>query len=443
MVRWLLLSSPAVASAIVAWALLGGTGQARYVEVVGGLSLPGDAVSVLLRASSAEAARSVPLAGLLLRARLRAGGKDLRFEGTTDASGLLEAQFEPGAPLGAERWLEVEAAGSTRPLAAGVLSLGADAWRSGVRRNGGWVPGSTRGAIELSIAPESGVFAVPFASRLRVRARWHGARGETATLVPLAGARVALELSGAELATPDTAAQVTDTFGQTSILLRPVEHAVSLRIVAQHGPSSGEWYGSLPVVPGALVASLQPDGVSVSSPIARERAYLSLVHDNGRIAGAIVPLLPGPDGGANGFLPLSPGQVSRLRAEPAWAVVSSEYDKRSAGVVGWPLNESAHEPPLTFDVPDRVLLDGRAEAIVDARQRRRDHRRRAATALSSLGLAMGGAFLLEVRGRRRRSGPDAAAPGPALAPSRWILGLALLSIALGFGALAGFGLLER
>jgi hypothetical protein len=439
-VRLLLLSCPAVAALVVAWALLGGgSEQVRYVQVLGGPTRSGAALAVLLRASRADAERSVPIAGLALSARLRAGDESLGFEGTTDASGLLEARFELAAVPSTDPWLEVEEAETTRRLAAGPLVLGVEAWRAGARRNGGWLQGPARGELEVSLAAASGVFAVPFAGRLLVRARLPNADGSSSEPMPVSGGVVILELDGAELLPPGPP-PVTDAQGISGAWLRPLEHAVSVRVVVNDGTREGSWYGALPIVPGALLASLEPDGISVRSPVARERAYLTLVTERERFLGASVPLTPDPDGGASGRLLLAPGLLARARAEPTWAVVSSELDKRSPGVVGWPLLSERNDPSLTFDVADRLLLDGREAALYDVLRLRRGRRRVAALALFGVGLVAIAGFWFEVRGRRQTPGGDDV---PVLAPSRWIVGLALGCIVLGLGALGYFGLLER
>ncbi len=439
MLRLLLSISPAAVVLVVAWAVLGGgSEQVRYVQVLGGPTREGSELSVLIRALHTTAERSTPLAELGLIARLRSGSENAQFEGRTDSSGLVEARFALAAPPRTELWLEIEELGTLRRLAAGPLALSADAWRAGARRNGGWAAGNLGGALEVSVAPESGIFAVPFAGRLLIRTRLANGPGGP---VPVAGAVVGLELDGAELVAPGLLPP-TDAHGITVAELRPLEHAVSVRIVARDGSRQGLWYGALPIVPGAFTASLDADGLMVRSPVVRERAYLSLVTQRERITGAIVPLTPEPDGTASGWLEIAPPLRARTSAEPAWAVVSSELDKRSPGVVGWPLGTTAaNEPRLTFDVADRLLLDGRDGALRDVLQERNSRRRVAALALLAVGLALSIAFWFEVRGRQRRvSGADATAELPALAPSGWVLGVAIACILLGLGALSLFAL---
>jgi hypothetical protein len=206
----------------------------------------------------------------------------------------------------------------------------------------------------------------------------------------------------------------------------------------------------LPVVPGAILAELSGSALALHSPIPRERAFLDIVSARERIAGAIVPLAVADDGSAMGRFELDPELAARLAAEPTWAVVSSEYDKRSPGVVGWPLQPAfdASAPRLTFGVPDQILLDGRNGALFDMQRRDRGRRGTAAAALVVVGALLGAAFWSEVRRGRRSTAVarHAASDGderPATTPAGWLLGAALGCIALGFGALAYFGWLAH
>jgi hypothetical protein len=193
----------------------------------------------------------------------------------------------------------------------------------------------------------------------------------------------------------------------------------------------------LPVTPGALTATRDASELVVRSPIARERAFASIVTRDERIAGAIVPLTTADDGSASGRVPLDPALLGRIEREPSWVVVSSEYDKRSAGSVGWPLTPPSFDPASprrTFDVADALLLDGRAGAIHAAERERSSRRRAAAFALLAVGLLMSASFWREVRRG------TAAADSLSLTPRRGVLAVALGCILLGLGGLAYFGL---
>jgi hypothetical protein len=237
--------------------------------------------------------------------------------------------------------------------------------------------------------------------------------------------------------------------------IRPLEHAISVRVSASADAREGQWYGALPVVPGALHASIEHTRLSVRSPIVRSHAYVSLVSERERLGGVIVPLVADALGGAAGGVELDHDLLGRLRSTRSWLVASSESDKRSPGVVGWPFtpaSASAEQLPVqTFDVADQLLLDGTLQALAREQTRRTEQRQLAAGLLAALGVALAVLFWHEVRGRRRvRSGEpdtDSVLPGPhelGLIQSRSaVLALALLCIALGMAALAFFGTLAR
>jgi hypothetical protein len=218
-----------------------------------------------------------------------------------------------------------------------------------------------------------------------------------------------------------------------------------LRTVARDAERTGEWYGALPIIPGAMHARLQGSRLEVRAPIPRDRAYVSLVTERERLGGAIVPLTPDDSGGASGTVDLSQSLLSRLLATPSWAVVSSQLDKRSPGVVGWPIAR-AHlpsVPPLTFDVGDHVLLDGSEQALaIDERERRR-RRRWGALLLVGVGVAMSGLFWYDVHPRSGAGtrGIQGASARANLPPTHrgWAIWLALACILIALAALAYFG----
>jgi hypothetical protein len=419
---------PALATGVVAWAVLGG-GEPRRVEfarVLGGPTRAGATSSVLVGVWALDEQRTVPIAGMGLRLVARG---DVLASGTSDASGHLEATLALTGPAPYE--LRVERTSDGAVLAEGPIDLGLERWLATARRDGGWLRGSTRGELGLDLAVVEGVLAVPFEGRLFARVR--AAADESAP--PVAGATLELELVGAELTEPMRA---TNEAGGAEIALRPLEHGVSARLRARSGARQGEWYGVLPVVPGALTARIEGTSLRVSSPIPRERAFVSLISANARLGGAVVELEASPAGIASGRFDPSPQLLGRLEREATWAVVSSEDDKRSPAVVGWPLGAAlASIPATTFAVADQVLLDGQAGALRARAARSRTRRDTAAALLGALAVLTGGLFWLEVRARGRRMAPlQKAGDG-------WFLAAALACIALGLGALAYFGALER
>jgi hypothetical protein len=426
--RQLLLVLPALATGIAAWAVLGGEPRrVEFARVLGGPTRAGASNGVLVGVWALEQQRPSPVAGLSLRFVLE--GEEIA-RGVTDASGHLETTLRLGPSPTVPR-LRIERASDGAVLAQGELAFDVERWRASARREGGWLPGSTRGELALQVAVVDGVLAVPFDGTLIARVL----DGADEAAPPLIGAELELTLAGAER----TSATLppSDARG-VEIGLRPLEHSVSARLIARAGGRRGEWYGVLPVLPGALTARLDGERLSVSSPIVRARAFVSLISEHERLGGAIVELDAAPDGTASGGFDLSAQLRARIEREPIWAVVSSEDDKRSPAVVGWPLGAArARLPSTTLALADQVLLDGQAGALAERAERSAARRQTAAALLGALGVILGGLFWLEVRARGRRPAPLGAAR------DGWFLFVALASIALGLGALAYFGAIDR
>lgn len=460
MARRLLLVLPAVAVTIVLWAVLAGGGVRPVlgVQVLGGPSRAGTSLSVLLRAMQSDGKRATPVPALAVRVRVRNAGEDRFWTGVTDATGHAEMWLDLKAPS-SDPSLRVTSASTGDVLGEGLLVLDAASWHSGVRRQGGWLPGQAQGAIVLRVVLGEGALAVPFAGDVWVQVLGEpaapspsasasavgSARGTTA----IAGARLDVELEGAEQVVSSlSTTPISDARGLVRLRLRPLEHAVALRLRATTPLGTGSWYGALPVVPGALHASLEGGRLSIRSPIERDVAYVSLVTESERLAGAILPLTASGDGAATGAFELPPLIRARIERQPSWAVVSSEDDKRSPAVVGWPLAVEAGAPLLgttTFDAPDRVLLDGVKQALSNDAAIRSGRRSTAAQLLLGVGAALVVLLLREIRqpqraGRSSQTPPNDAPSHDALelAPRGWVPVLAVACVTLGVAALAYF-----
>ena len=454
--RRLLLALPAVAVCIVLWAVLT-AGWARPVavaRVVGGPTRGTATASWLLSVEQVDQGQRQPSPEQPLRLEARAGAQHAVWTGRTDRSGHAEARLEFGQPLEQDPWLRIEATDTGAILAEGSSALTGENWRNGVRQRGGWLPGQQQGELWLRVAPAEGTLAVPFATELVIDVTSGPAVGAApGGLVSggqvAAGVPIALELTGAER-TSDLTPLKTAADGRLRVGIRPLEHAVVLRAWALAPGSSearasrGQWYGALPVTPGALHATLAGSRLSVLSPIPREHAFLSLVDREQRLAGYSLELSPDSDGGASASLELAPELLARVTQTEVFAVVSSAPDKRSASAVGWPLQPRV-QPALTFDVTDQLLLDGSDAVLQRERQTRRERRELAAALLALVGSLMLGVFAYELRRPRATSITPLSEPTAELVftPQRWWIGLALGCLLCGLALLSYFGLLQR
>ncbi len=468
MLRRLLLAMPAVAAGIVLWAVLstGWPAPVRIARVVGGPTLGTRVLAWQLSVQRLAGERREPSPELAVRLLVDTGTEQAEWTGSTDLAGRVEARVRLATPLHGPAQVRVETSAGEL-LAEGSVALDTETWRSEARRQGGWLPGRQQGALWLGVWPGEGTLAVPFSSELWVEVTRgpvsDGPRGTRLGDRRVAGAALQVELSGGELVTPATALH-SDERGWLRLELRPQEHAILLQlharwtagsrdVLASEGPEplalppgapgspdSGEWFGALPVTPGALHAALDGSRLLVRSPIPRDLAYVSIVNEQHRLAGYIVPLQPDAEGGASAKVALEAELLAR--DGELYAVVSSEPDKRSPSAVGWRLRRpAAPEVVHTFDVADQLLLDGTA-GVLQREQRARLARRRVAAALLALtGAGMVALFALEARRSAQRA---AAAPAELeLRSQRWWLALALGCLLLGMGALAYFGLLQR
>ena len=440
MTRSLLYFLPAVAVTGVAFALLV-VARPRAVTAARVYGGPTDGVSGLAwRLQVVEhkdgVERSVHGGNASVIARI--GALERTWSGVLDAFGHAEVSVSPIVPTRDALLVRVMEPGEKRPLAAGAVRLGREKWRTGAGRRGGWLPGQAAGTLAVRAAPLHGAFAVPFADELRVEVRRQGQ--------PAQGVSLEVEADGADLQTQALAGKVarleTAADGRATVLVAPREHAVSVSIRARLGGEEGRLDVALPVVPGAMRATAVPGGVRVDSPIARERAYVSFVNDRVRLGGGAVTLQADGRGGATGTLKWTLSSVG-----PFWAVVSSELDTQSLALVGWPLGDapSASEPLETFDVRDRLLLDGLPDAL--ARERgRQDHARQVAAILAAITMVL---TLVLVGSRVRTSRSDIGhaeedRPGVSSASVRglWRIVVAFVLIAVGFLALALFVMLR-
>src|SRR5262249_14472495 len=151
--------------------------------------------------------------------------------------------------------------------------------------------------------------------------------------------------------------RVTDAAGRVVFTIVPDEHSVSAHVHARAPDgtvcarcpsgrlpdgSTGELRASLPVVPGAMHAELDADGVRVASPVEQAIAYYAFFDRSARLAGGALRLERDGRGGSAARTSLPDG----ARA-PLWLVVSSEPDLRSPSAVGWPILPEGDEPPRT------------------------------------------------------------------------------------------------
>ncbi len=243
------------------------------------------------------------------------------------------------------------------------------------------VQGVATGDLRVSVVVHRGFLAAPFPEALDVHVHEHdgGAPGSPR--------EITIDASAPGATIQPEKARIRDR-GPATITVTPLAHLVELTLVARDDKGKeGRWEGLLPVRPGAIW--LDPDrkaGLSLVSPAPRDRVYVSVVTDAGRILGAIVPLARDDAGFFRGRFDYTP------EARLTQLVVAGDPQERGDATVTWPL--VPHAGAATAARLE-LLLDGSAPA--EARERARAMRARLAAVLLVLAAAVAEVLLIIVR----------------------------------------------
>lgn len=425
--RWLLYGLPLLTLLVGSLAFLGPAAQqpVRAARLYGGPTEGQQRLAWRLQLIEHYVDAETPIADVPVRVVV-AGAEPWSGRSSVRGSTELVARL----PRPASGPVSVRVLAADEVVAEGTVELDAERWRSGAERRGGWLDGLEQGDWRVRVAGRDGVFAASFTHDVLVSVSERGR--------PVAGAEVVVKADGAAARRDEKRAQprvVTDAAGRAQFRLLVIDHVVALDVRAMRqrtgddaGAESskdrtaaggtpgadagasrdasvpkagagldaplptrvgGRWYGSLPVVPGAMRVHRRADQLQVHCPIDRDVAWISIVTADARIGGGAVELTADGRGGAEGTLALP-----ALPDAPLWAVVSSESDLQSPGTVGWPL-----DPPVqgdlraTFLARDSLLLDGLPGAL--EREHARMRRARllfagfAASALGIVALLLG------------------------------------------------------
>ena len=432
-VQVLPLVLPAVAVSAVAAAVLviGRPRAVTGVRIRGGPTAGVLSLSLRVEVVERLGDQERPRRGALMTVDVERSSARADFRGALDDEGARELAM----PISGEGPVHAHVRLGDELVADARWSLSVDDWARGARRRGGWVERRFEDGSRIRAAAERGIFAVPFAGLLWVEDVHDGA---FVTALDVHG-------DGADVVGP-----LAPAAGSLRYRITPREHAAAVVVRARAAPAA-ELDVSLAVVPGALFAELDGRDLVVRSPVLHDRAYVAVVSDRERIAGAVVAL--DPDGaGASGVV----RDLSLPDGVPLWAVVSSEPDLRSASLVGWPIRYATapgSDPPRTFDVPDALVVDTVQEAL--ARESERERRVRLLAALIAAVALFATAAAVAARSARARArlathlssaGADEEAVTRVArtgAATAWGVVTAVLSVALAFLLIALFATTTR
>ena len=427
MSRGLHLSLPVLTILVVgyAWLVAGAPRKLHGARVYGG---PSEGVAKLsLRVESVErdGEREAPFWNGPLTARARASSGPAALATVTQAvHGVADFELPFTRAVHGPIEFELRDAASA-VLASGRIELDVTRWAARARRRGGWIRGRADHGLVLSVAAERGALVVGAPGPLLIRVQRAG--------LPVAGALLSVSAEGARVT--GTEQLRSDERGRARVFFDANDLNPSLRVEARtEDGRSGLIETPISVVAGGLQALAIGDELSVESAVPQSEVFFALVSDRQRLGGGVIALTPNGRGG-------SVGSARITHAEsPTWVFVSSEVDLNSAAAIGWPL-DSGPEPAQTFDVPDKLLLDGLPAAFAHEQQRR--SRVRWLTALFiGLAFALSVALLvLRVKAadrdltRHLREDLDADLAA-RIAPRRLLpLLVAVLTILLGFAAI--------
>jgi hypothetical protein len=352
--RTVIVVIPTIAVAVTALVLLGPGALRPAVGVrLRGVPFAGGRV-LALRLEAVKSLYDVDDVTALDRIHVDAvaGGVRLAtWSGDADVDGIAEVRLEASAPIQGPLGVVVTRDGVL--LGKGTVPLRA---ADPIGTGRGFVPGTAEGALGIQVEAVRGALAAPFPETLAF----------TVTEAP-GGAPVQADLElavlGADLYRAGSAANAaaealpfrltTNDRGAARVVLKPLAHDVNLTITAKTLEKTGRWDGLLPVVPGA--AWIDPAGglgpLTVVSPAPHAFAYLSFWSEEGRVAGATLPLAKDPDGfyRARVTPPLPTG------ARVLYVSVAGDPLERGAGTVAWPLRPAE---AAVVTRPFELMLDG-------------------------------------------------------------------------------------
>ncbi|MBK8256505.1 MAG: hypothetical protein IPK82_28030 [Polyangiaceae bacterium] len=325
--RWLLYVTPTLAVCATAMLVLGpGRERPAIGARVWGIPAPGSK-AFALRIETVErefgADRTLPVENLTVE--VSQPGKILgSWQGSSGPDGIAEALVPLTEPLPAQTDIAITrgktwlARGPIHTTVASPLAFERHA-----------VEGITQGDLAIRVEVDRGVLAAPFWADLVIAVSRGGE--------PALNASVRGVIEGAEVGSKGPTC-VTDGKGKCTLQIRPMWHAVDLKVQAESDTdpvdtvpqAKGSWEGVLPVKPGALW--LSPDLSLVVSPVPRPRVYVSALTSAGRAAGWAVDLKRTDTGLFEA--PLDAEAIKRIGATAV--TVAGDPQEQGAGTVTWP-----------------------------------------------------------------------------------------------------------
>jgi hypothetical protein len=241
----------------------------------------------------------------------RHGSKEARWEGSTNEDGVAEVWLDlPDVHSGDNVELQVRTPSESGPLAEGKVSWGSGEARDAEAGHEAFVrPSKREGALSIDVAVYGGRMAPGYGESVWVRVT----DAATGAAVPFATVTGNPE-PGLTLASPSAK---TCVLGWADLRATSAVHVAALGLVAENDRGQkGDWYGSLPIAPGAVYAAVSPrvdpereTRIDVEISTVRHFVYAEVDDAKGRdFAAIIVPNDVGSERRATLVVPpLGPG----------------------------------------------------------------------------------------------------------------------------------------
>jgi len=287
---------------------------------------------------------TIPMRGLSVHARA-AGGAEARWSGDSNADGVMEATlvldaFRPGDDLD----LDVTMTGEPEPLASGRVRWsasgsrlddhgGPDAGAGGRTWSGGAVrPTVRKGEVGLDVVVDGERLVPGFPTQVWFRVSAPPGAAATRFDVEAAPEPGLLADATRTKVCPTSAAQAGAPQGWAVLPMTAQAHVVASGFaVREHdgheAAPRGEWFGPMPVAPGAFfiavprhVPAVTPSAARLVAPNPRHVVYAELHDEEGRVAAAALEVAVEKDDPS----PVARFELPALVPGLYWVVASGE-----------------------------------------------------------------------------------------------------------------------
>lgn len=314
--RLLLIGAPIVAVLTLMLGLRIGAGEAvRSASIFAAPPTQGRvSLQILTYYEERSVRETVAMKDLTLVATSNAGKKESRWKGDSNEDGIAEANLvfdhDPVTTDGDLKDIEIElrTGDEKEPLAKGSVTFATTAWGRSESSRAAARPAKRVGPIPIDVLVEGERLVPGFESSVWI----HAPGATTVEIEPEPG----LEVQKTHL-TP------CDPQGWMEAIVIARAHVVGFSIKA----GQSEWYGPLPVAPGAFFAAMprivpegKPTEIVLVAPNPRHVVYAEVDDTNGRVWAAALPVALDP----GDSIPRAKVTIPPLAKGLHWLVVSGE-----------------------------------------------------------------------------------------------------------------------